>query len=217
MKFQFAPPRGGRPGNVKAASPVANFNSRPREGGDQAHPGARQDQQISIRAPARGATALVCWHPARGYFNSRPREGGDAQHGPHRPGRGISIRAPARGATTASTAFSSLVEFQFAPPRGGRRGGKLDEERYKKDFNSRPREGGDQQLPTGEHLRGISIRAPARGATSNATLNGINGIISIRAPARGATAAPAPSRPTPNFNSRPREGGDLLDLIYRIK
>ena len=36
-----------------------NFNSRPREGGDKAFDGQRMLCDISIRAPARGATAKI--------------------------------------------------------------------------------------------------------------------------------------------------------------
>ena len=76
--FQFAPPRGGRPEGFKSTAAGTDFNSRPREGGDQ-----------RLGYPTH----------TKKYFNSRPREGGD-QYLPltMRP-MSISIRAPARGAT----------------------------------------------------------------------------------------------------------------------
>ena len=56
-------------------------------------------------------------------------------------------------------------------------------------FNSRSREGSDSVLFGREFARGVSIRAPARGATGAGI--GINAgrCVSIRAPARGATNA----------------------------
>ena len=101
----------------------AYFNSRPREGGDQVYYNWRSGKEISIRAPARGATpecycvedfcTISIRAPARGatpdkrrqnpgdeYFNSRPREGGDGDIlYEYHCGIYISIRAPARGAT----------------------------------------------------------------------------------------------------------------------
>ena len=55
----------------------------------------------------------------------------------------------------------------------------------------------------------ISIHAPARGATS-LVVSGIScGIISIHAPARGATALPdSPFQAITNFNPRSRTGSD---------
>ena len=54
-------------------------------------------------------------------------------------------------------------------------------------FNSRPREGGDGRRPEKERRFQISIRAPARGATSTCEKYIAWKKISIRAPARGAT------------------------------
>ena len=145
-----------------------HFNSRPREGGDHKVCILYQDQKISIRAPARGATDLlmVCdkmylfqFAPPRGgrhirvlrsscrlYFNSRPREGGDFSAFLHIELHGISIRAPARGATRRSNSLKPWKQFQFAPPRGGRH----------------------QEIKWLRASIAISIRAPARGATLSA-------------------------------------------------
>ena len=59
-------------------------------------------------------------------------------------------------------------------------------------FNPRPRTGGDSQRGTGPMPRGVSIRAPARGATF---------LSSVRSDTEGGC-----------FNPRPRTGGDLPDL-----
>ena len=53
------------------------FNSRPREGGDGLALGVCHFVNISIHAPAKGATRQIGFHGTGGYFNSRPREGGD--------------------------------------------------------------------------------------------------------------------------------------------
>ena len=105
----------------------------------------------------------------------------------------VSIRAPARGATH----------------RRRRRRGHIP------GFNSRSREGSDAAknsasatstrfqfaLPRGERLAHqpefdvgffVSIRAPARGATTDSGSRRAEGIVSIRAPARGATMSTAP-------------------------
>ncbi len=57
---------------------------------------------------------------------------------------------------------------------------------------------------------GISIRAPAKGATRAFSVSGVLKLISIRAHAKGATRRQIQSLlPREDFNSRPREGGDL--------
>ena len=99
--FQFAPPRGGRPCSRHDCDARYYFNSRPREGGDRALYSLNSRLEISIRAPARGATGAHRHRCRCGYFNSRPREGGD---------------------TGGTGLCKSRWIFQFAPPRGGRPG-----------------------------------------------------------------------------------------------
>ena len=78
-QFQSTPPaRGATCRILRAGCGYADFNPRPREGGDRTHPGPDQARLISIHAPARGATQLF----------------DDHYHQPF-----ISIHAPARGAT----------------------------------------------------------------------------------------------------------------------
>ena len=164
--FQSALPRGERPALLSCSWLRQNFNPRSREGSDE-YPCKRYEHiDISIRAPARGATDNVVFYgcfvtisiraPARGAtrcmnidiqnqrnFNPRSREGSDVRYFLFRFRKVISIRAPARGATPQ-----------------------------------------DLQITT---AKTISIRAPARGATFGERSNGSSSIISIRAPARGAT------------------------------
>ena len=123
----------------------------------------------------------------RGYFNSRPREGGDHRREAVFLWRTISIHAPAKGATCFSVNFSILVIFQFTPPRRGRRALRVGVSTDKTDFNSRPREGGDQfQL----HSHGGEDDFNSR-------------------PREGGDVSVLASVTTGrHFNSRPREGGD---------
>ena len=56
----------------------ADFNPRPREGGDPPCRGGSGSRRISIHAPARGATKTSrSTRRTRTHFNPRPREGGD--------------------------------------------------------------------------------------------------------------------------------------------
>ena len=142
--FQFAPPRGGRPKFRPFPECLINFNSRPREGGDLLRHLFHRRLQISIRAPARGATGYVRRRGhSRYYFNSRPREGGDMMPMASTCWKSLFQFAPPRGGRRAFLHIAGVgFVFQFAPPRGGRpcQGVYRPVSAY---FNSRPREGGD--------------------------------------------------------------------------
>ena len=98
-------------------------------------------------------------------------------------------------------------------------------------FNPRPRAGGDHRsahlvervgvsihapargatsIRKGfQHCVGVSIHAPARGATSGKLVLEIDDGVSIHAPARGATVPPVSIATLQmGFNPRPRAGGD---------
>ena len=134
--------------------------------------GAELDRlgQISIHAPAKGATYPACVRSSMSsYFNPRSREGSDVPrqlgHSGHldfnprsREGSDdsaegalrnqylISIHAPAKGATLLLSSF-----FQLSP-----------------NFNPRSREGSDVIRIARWVVRPkISIHAPAKGATSH--------------------------------------------------
>ena len=145
MRFQSAPPRGGRLGPVGPPRPVGLVSIRaPAWGATVDHFYVGTVGLVSIRAPAWGATEVSAfWTDQDTGFNPRPRVGGDL------PGRwrhifwGVSIRAPAWGATVdgdhimgesrvsirapawGATGHAALnagrqERFQSAPPRGGR-------------------------------------------------------------------------------------------------
>ena len=147
--FQFTPLREGRP----------NLRIRHNE-----------KSEVSIHAPARGATliiffchisGLVSIHaPARGAtliklfgrlaiqsFNSRPCERGDEQACTNDMAiLRVSIHAPARGATINSGSFSAIFVFQFTPLREGRHYTTFYLKCQDCCFNSRPCERGDQNM-----------------------------------------------------------------------
>ena len=108
----------------------------------------------------------------------------------------ISIHAPARGATID-------VEIHTVAT---------------KDFNPRPREGGD--LPDAEvsFLTGISIHAPARGATFADQFLWYCCVYFNPRPREGGDLAFYPSFPLKKyFNPRPREGGDSKDAQFYLR
>ncbi len=149
-----------------------NFNPRSRTGSDPCLPTFLDCTNISIHAPARGAT--ICRIPHQLSVKI------------------ISIHAPARGATwmLRKNRYCRCI-FQSTLPHG--------ERRYHIiwiliccEFQS--------TLPHGERRKGyldnlifsrISIHAPARGATFPYFLQFQIVEISIHAPARGATEIPA--------------------------
>ena len=144
------------------------FNPRSREGSDKLVFAVTNPSNISIHAPAKGATAvpigkiIVCI-----YFNPRSREGSDivsslsrtliCDFNPRsREGSDdffrkycnftpeISIHAPAKGATMTKDDAKAMVTISIhAPAKGATR----------------------QPRPLGK-FKGISIHAPAKGATS---------------------------------------------------
>ena len=101
--------------------------------------------------------------------------------------RYVSIRAPARGATAKRSRTDEQAEFQSALPRG-ERPSRRPTVSCSRCFNPRSRAGSDERLGAwAQGVERVSIRAPARGATSWLGCPGQDGKVSIRAPARGAT------------------------------
>ena len=91
--------------------PVSHdFNPRSREGSDTLIDGQVKAFEISIHAPAKGATlfAAYCFFFFRN-FNPRSREGSDDGKGYFRPAEDISIHAPAKGATPLLSRFPTSL------------------------------------------------------------------------------------------------------------
>ena len=101
--------------------------------------------QISIHAPARGATS-------QGWIESLSRK--------------ISIHAPARGATNVSFSCHGIVGISIHAPARGATERILNQcKQNHKNFNPRSREGSDFSAMLRRSFWKISIHAPARGAT----------------------------------------------------
>ncbi len=188
MAFRSAPPHGGRPGASTPRSRISSFDPRPRTGGDLMGFVRRfWHVLVSIRAPARGAT------PCRRY----------AGRGPD-----VSIRAPARGATCRSGADHRSGLFRSAPPHGGRRC-LASRSRISGMFRSAPPHGGRRTSGTVNiYVNGFDPR-PRTGGDVDRLCRGDGAGVSIRAPARGATPY-FPYFPYSPwcFDPRPRTGGD---------
>ncbi len=257
IEFQSTPPRGGRHAGADGQRRTTpSFNPRPRVGGDdrsrqlaqrvdefqstpprggrRALPVAAIGRDVSIHAPAWGATVLgscqagssqVSIHaPAWGATGTAPiwrRLSMTFQSTPPRGGRPVA----------ATDAAVTLSEFQSTPPRGGRPAGagspsvratvsihapawgatgrRRQPSSIDDSFNPRPRVGGDvRAAERGRRACQVSIHAPAWGATRRRMLTGSDSAVSIHAPAWGATAA-CTARPSQiGFNPRPRVGGD---------
>ena len=161
--FQFTPPRGGRPEYATL----------------------RMLNEVSIHAPAWGATSANAFGEPLG----------------------VSIHAPAWGATAAPVLSVPVTLFQFTPPRGGRHStGNLgrqpavsihapawgatptsrQQSHWQTRFNSRPRVGGDP-IPCRVNLDFEFQFTPPRGGRQDGRGELVRGIVSIHAPAWGAT------------------------------
>ena len=123
---------------------VDDFNPRSRKGSDEVDLPVELGGGISIHAPARGATRLLCL--CIGFhlnFNPRSRKGSDLFRASVLCRQAISIHAPARGATVLSCPFDSVHDISIhAPARGAteRKGGENSACYY---FNPRSRKGSD--------------------------------------------------------------------------
>ena len=142
------PRRERRPQYRTIIHSIVYFNPRSREGSDKLVFAVTNPSNISIHAPAKGATAvpigkiIVCI-----YFNPRSREGSDLEQTKWADLLEISIHAPAKGATGMPIYAEAIDEiFQSTLPRRERR-----------------QRSGDTDI-----LLGISIHAPAKGATMSA-------------------------------------------------
>ena len=190
-------------------SETTNFNPRSREGSDSAIRETCGSYNISIHAPAKGATLSTA---DVAYFAPisihAPAKGATMGKLKNQSRKLISIHAPAKGATVLSSLFFNIKRFQSTLPR-----------------RERP-----FILPIPPIHQTISIHAPAKGATAKAVADIDNSKISIHAPAKGATflrryrnrtqafQSTLPRRErqiggknfdmSKNFNPRSREGSD---------
>ena len=140
--FQFTPLREGLQSNANKISSGIHFNSRPCERGFPSCSGILPGKNISIHAPARGASKKPLWTssacqisihaPARGASLPACRQLNEEfqfQFTPLREGLRylmsqsciiqISIHAPARGASDTGVDYTPYCVFQFTPLREG--------------------------------------------------------------------------------------------------
>ena len=194
-QFQFTLPRGERHPALKKPSGSNGFNSRSRVGSDLSGPLLTAGVNVSIHAPAWGATVET---QAAGEL------------------RWVSIHAPAWGATRLAVSTSERVMFQFTLPRGERhgrfkRGSQTGKFQFTLPRGERPRatgpKGSDMKfqftLPRGERRRHAAPPTAAQGSFNSRSRVGSDPSrrakpqrrrVSIHAPAWGAT--PAPTRPS---------------------
>ena len=83
-------------------------------------------------------------------------------------------------------------------------------------FNSRPRTGGDVQVPDFRLQRPVSTHAPARGATSPLELAALVPQFQLTPPHGGRHQRRRPPPRGSCFNSRPRTGGDLVVRHFAV-
>ena len=194
-----------------------------------------REREVSIHAPAKGATSPFLWTLAFIKFRStlprRERPGGRL---PARPAPGVSIHAPAKGATPSRPTCRARVHVSIHAPAKGATAKGVVGVTIGRGFDPRPREGGDppgarsppapgrvsihapakgatRQRQRHEHRAGVSIHAPAKGATRQPLRVRHDSVVSIHAPAKGATTWYSTGRADrTGFDPRPREGGDSV-------
>ncbi len=120
--FRSTPPHGGRPS--KSCHPCRNlgFDPRPRMGGDDRGEDPAQDPEVSIHAPAWGATSrpTLCVRAMR--FRSTPPHGGRPQDPDDHVGRRSFDPRPRMGGDRSSLRMSRRTQsFDPRPRMGGRR------------------------------------------------------------------------------------------------
>ncbi len=215
--FQSTPPRGGRHSTSAIWRAAPSFNPRPRAGGDPRREDPDHVEGVSIHAPARGAT------------DARGAPGADAPVSIHAPARGatprvrqgpgdcpVSIHAPARGATTVLSRMIHGPEFQSTPPRGGRPRPGADPPPAE-SFNPRPRAGGDTGHPARRADAGVSIHAPARGATAVGPGDRHGQQFQSTPPRGGRRSGLTGSSRSSRFQSTPPRGGDTCIALTRSR
>ena len=162
--FQSTRPHGARLFGCSFYLCLGCFNPRARTGRDSVSTFVTESIPVSIHAPARGATINVGEVKVPKGFNPRARTGRDLQELRHVLWTEVSIHAPARGATAVAFSSAIAVMFQSTRPHGARLLG-FQPFAISTCFNPRARTGRDNNKKITISASGVSIHAPARGAT----------------------------------------------------
>jgi len=144
---------------------IRRFNPRPRTRGDVGDIDGDARSDVSIHAPARGATQAagdVAYFD--GFQSTPPHEGRLVSVVGTAPAGVFQSTPPHEGRRDPGGAVRSLSLFQSTPPHEGRLGVERDANSGG-GFNPRPRTRGDERFLAGRLPQGVSIHAPARGAT----------------------------------------------------
>ena len=185
--FQSTPLHEGRRQASWLKSVFCRFNPRPCTRGDRHMIGGGMTFNVSIHAPARGATKLRKQYDQLILrFNPRPCTRGDSDIWRAMTIGVVSIHAPARGATKPAKQTCPVAVFQSTPLHEGRLPGAMIFS-WVTCFNPRPCTRGDHShlLPCYRHYS-FNPRPCTRG-DSFPSFSGSHNLVSIHAPARGAT------------------------------
>ena len=166
------------------------FQSTPPRGGRRACGSTiRRLDRVSIHAPARGATSCLAGIIQDHHgFNPRPRAGGDF------------------------LVYHDLASFLCFNPRP-RAGGDINRPKTNTTlhcFNPRPRAGGDGIFRLSCVPSGVSIHAPARGATLSALPSSSERVFQSTPPRGGRRICTDDSIKGELFQSTPPRGGRRL-------
>ena len=163
---------------------------------------------VSIHAPARGATRPGLWHRSASWFQSTPPRGG-------RPlGMAMLLhrscfnpRPRAGGDDQTARLYGEIISFNPRPRAGGdvRLSMILT---FDFSFNPRPRAGGDSAAGVNTiGVIGFNPRPRAGGDLAFLVPSELSGVVSIHAPARGATRYVDHRITSSRFQSTPPRGG----------
>ena len=207
--FQSAPPHGGRQ-FISSSEPPSEVSIRaPARGATCTLRLNHCSCFVSIRAPARGATGDSMTNLRTLTFQSAPPHGGRLHGAKEALHRSCFNPRPRTGGDPLMILGSRLTdEFQSAPPHGGRHQARLRQATTAR-FNPRPRTGGDYQFTARRRLRLSFNPRPRTGGDTRDQRDPTPQLVSIRAPARGATTAGRTTRRPGAFQSAPPHGGRL--------
>ncbi len=187
--FNPRPREGGDARRHSGCRHPQSFNPRPREGGDLANVSSSISYLVSIHAPAKGATVQrPSANPTPKVSIHAPAKGATQQIEQQAAAAMVSIHAPAKGATQVDTKPSRSRHVSIHAPAKGATPRAVTQGHLQRSFNPRPREGGDDDhLRVGQGFGVFQSTPPRRGRPVNLAGKQLVRGVSIHAPAKGAT------------------------------